>query len=385
MKGQAVTETFLQFGTGNFLRAFADLFVSQEAREGRDPGRIVAVQSTGEDRARQLNERSCRYHVAIRGFSEGKVIDEVEECDAVSRVLVAATQWPELLRVASSPDLKWILSNVTEAGLALDANDLPDGAPPSSFPAKLLLCLRSRFRAGMDGVTILPCELVPENGAVVKKLVMEQAARWEWGFDAEFLAWLGNGCRWINTLVDRIVPGQPLSHPLLQADPLLISAEPFAFWAMEGDPENLPLTTHPAVVTAPDITGYQLRKVRILNGAHTALVTKALPLGIQTVREAVEHPETGAWIRRLLFEEIVPTLEGRVEQPESFAHRTLDRFANPFLDHRLSDIAKGHDGKMTLRLLPTLREFRERFGRDPGILSSLFDGHSIPGSAGIMS
>jgi tagaturonate reductase len=362
-------ETFLQFGTGNFFRAFVDLFVAEENRAGGAAGRIVAVQSTGAERARELNERDCRYHVAIRGFREGKVIDEVEEVDSISRVLMAASDWDEILKVASSPDLKWIISNVTEAGLTLEEQDLSTDTPPSSFPAKLLQCLLARYKAGVGGITILPCELVSENGNVLKKLVLQQAARW--ASESAFVSWLETECRWVNSLVDRIVPGKPVTHPLLATDPLLISAETFAFWALEGSLGNLPLTAHPAVVTAPDISGYALRKVRILNGAHTALVAKAMPLGITTVREAVEHPEVGPWIRRLLFEEIVPVLEGVVEHPELFARQTLDRFANPFLDHNLSDIAKGHEGKVALRLLPTRQEYRERFGREPELLVSI--------------
>ena len=159
---------------------------------------------------------------------------------------------------------------------------------------------------------------------------------------------------------------------MLATDPLLISAEPFALWALEGEAEGLPINGHPSVVATPDISRYALRKVRILNGAHTALVAKAVPMGITEVREAVEHPEVGPWLQRLLFEEIVPVLEGRVEDPELFARQTLERFANPFLDHKLAEIAKGHEGKMALRLLPTLEEFRERFGREPELLSSLF-------------
>ncbi len=370
MSATRLKETFLQFGTGNFLRAFADLFAAQENRAGRTAGLVVAVQSTGAERARELNERGCRYHVAVRGFSDGKVVDEVEVSDSISRVLVAATEWHEVLKVASSPDLRWILSNVTEAGLALEEKDALSDCPPASFPAKLLQCLRARYDGGKDPITILPCELVPENGSAVQKLVLKQAARWN--CDAAFVAWLSEQCRWVNTLVDRIVPGKPLSHPLLAEDPLLISAEHFAFWALEGKATELPLNGHPSVVVADDITGYQIRKVRILNGAHSALVAKAVPMGITTVCEAVEHPEVHAWLQRLLFEEIVPVLEGRVEDPELFARQTLDRFANPFLDHKLSDIAKGHEGKMELRLRPTLNDFRERFGREPEILTSLF-------------
>lgn len=362
-------ETFLQFGTGNFLRSFTDLFASEEGTAGRGQGRIVAVQSTGAEKALALNSRGCRYHVAIRGFSGGKVVDEVREVDSISRVLVASGEWPLILDVASSPSLRWIVSNVTEAGLSLADGDRPDDTPPSSFPAKLLLCLRARFEAGLPGPTILPCELLPDNGSVVRDLVLRQAGLWN--MDAAFVRWLTDSCRWVSTLVDRIVPGVPADHPLLSSDPLLLSAEPYALWAMQGSPGELPLTGHPAVVTAEDIGPYALRKVRILNGAHTALVVKALPMGIETVREAVENPEVGPWLRQLLFEEIVPTLEGRVVDPEGFARAVLDRFANPFLVHRLSDIAKGHEGKLTLRLAPTLPEFRERFGREPAILSGI--------------
>lgn len=363
-------ETFLQFGTGNFLRAFADLFVSEENRAGREAGLIVAVQSTGAERARELNDRGCRYPVAIRGFSEGKIIDEIVSVDSISRVLVAFSDWEEILKVAASPDLKWILSNVTEAGLALEPSDQLSDEPPASFPAKLLQCLSARFQAGIGGITILPCELVPENGSAVKKLVLQQAARWNCAPD--FITWLKSNCRWVNTLVDRIVPGKPITHRLLESEPLLISTEPFQFWAMEGNAADLPLTGHRAVVTSNDISGYALRKVRILNGAHTALVCKAMPLGIATVREAVENPEVENWLRKLLFDEIVPVLIGRVDEPELFAKQTLDRFANPFLDHKLSDIAKGHEGKMALRLQPTLEEYRIRFGREPERLTPLF-------------
>jgi len=365
-----VKETFLQFGTGNFLRAFADLFIAEENRAGREAGMVVAVQSTGAERARELNARECRYHVAIRGFRDGTVIDEVSEVDSISRVLVASSDWTEVLKVAASPDLKWIISNVTEVGLVLEEKDLASDTPPASFPAKVLLCLKARFETGVGGLTILPCELVPNNGDMLRELVLRQASLWN--CDHAFVTWLKNQCLWVNNLVDRIVPGKPSSHPLLESDPLLISAEPFQFWAMEGKASELPLTTHPAVVVAPNISGYALRKVRILNGAHTALVCKALPLGILTVREAVGHPEVGEWLRKLLFQEIVPVLRGRVEEPELFAQQTLDRFANPFLEHKLSDIAKGHEGKMALRLRPTLEECRLSFGSEPELLSALF-------------
>lgn len=352
----------LQFGAGNFLRAFVDLFVSQTGFD-----RIVVVQSTGIERADALNRAGGKYHVAIQGFADGRVIDETEEVTSIQEALHAGTQWDRVLDAARDPALRWIVSNTTEAGFALDETDLANVGTPHSFPAKLLAVLLARHAAGLPGVTILPCELIERNGSRLRDLVLEQAARWQ--VPAPALAWLKDECRWINNLVDRIVPGPPKSHPLLESDPLLLSAEPFAFWAIEtaGDFE----LKHPAIVTAPDITPYYLRKVRILNGLHSALVCKALPMGIETVREAVQHPEVGPWLQRLLDEEIVPVLEGRVEDPAAFGRTTLDRFRNPFLEHKLSAIALNHEAKMKVRLLPTYEEYRTKFGREPELLSAL--------------
>lgn len=352
----------LQFGAGNFLRAFVDLFVSQTGFD-----QIVVVQSTGIERADALNRAGGKYHVAIQGFAGGRVIDETEEVTSIQEALHAGTQWDQILDVARDPSLRWIVSNTTEAGFALDEADLANVGVPASFPAKLLAVLLARHAAGLPGVTILPCELIEQNGTRLRDLVLDQAARWS--VPAPAHAWLKDECRWINNLVDRIVPGPPKSHPLLESDPLLLSAEPFAFWAIEtaGDFE----LKHPAIVTAPDITPYYLRKVRILNGLHSALVCKALPMGIETVREAVEHPEVGPWLQRLLDEEIVPVLEGRVEDPAAFGRTTLDRFRNPFLEHKLSAIALNHEAKMKVRLLPTYEEYRTKFGREPELLSAL--------------
>jgi len=352
----------LQFGAGNFLRAFVDLFVSQAGFD-----RIVVVQSTGIERADALNRAGGRYHVAIQGFSDGRVIDETEEVTSIQEALHAGTQWDRVLDVAREPDLRWIVSNTTEAGFALDEADAANSGVPRSFPAKLLSVLLARHAAGLPGLTVLPCELIEHNGSRLRDLVLEQAGRWP--VPPAALAWLKDECRWVNNLVDRIVPGPPKSHPLLESDPLLLSAEPFAFWAIESAGEFE--LKHPAIVTAPDITPYYLRKVRILNGLHSALVCKALPMGIETVREAVEHPEVGPWLQRLLDEEIVPVLEGRVDDPAAFGRTTLDRFRNPFLEHKLSAIALNHEAKMKVRLLPTYEEYRSKFGREPELLSAL--------------
>lgn len=364
-----MTETILQFGAGNFLRAFADLFV---ARLNRDPatavGKIVVVQSTDRARADALNAAGGRYHVAVRGYADGRVIDEVETVDSISRALHAGTQWAEVRAVAAGPDLRFIFSNTTEAGFALDDRDAarPDGTvAPFSFPAKLLDALLARHAAGQSAPTIVPCELIEQNGEKLRELVLTQAARWSVAPDA--VAWLTDGCRWLDNLVDRIVPGPLAEHPLKAADPLLLSAEPFAFWGVQGAG---PFLQHPAVTLTADLAPYYLRKVRILNGAHTALVAHARPLGLKTVRECVEHPEVGPWLDRVLREEIVPVIADRVTDAEGFARVTLDRFRNPFLNHELSAIALNHEAKVKVRLLPTLADYRARFGRPAPLLSA---------------
>ncbi len=170
-------ETVLQFGAGRFLRAFADLFIHQANQQGQNIGRIVIVQSTGDDRAGGLNKQNGRYHVVIRGLENGSVVDRVEVVDSVSRAVVASTQWDEVRALARSPHLKLILSNTTEAGYALDSADLPTDAPPRSFPAKLVAVLRERFDAGQPGLTIVPCELREHNATMLQGLVLQLAAR----------------------------------------------------------------------------------------------------------------------------------------------------------------------------------------------------------------
>ncbi len=361
-------ETILQFGTGKFLRAFADLFIHELNQQGKAAGRIVVLQSTGTERAAAFNARGGRYHVAIRGLREGRRIDETVEVQSVRRALAAATDWEQVLAVARSGELRAIVSNTTEAGYALDPEDRPADAPPRSFPAKLLVLLAHRFDAAAPGLTVLPCELLEENGGRLLELVLEQARRWGWA--GAPVDWIRDACSWRSTLVDRIVsaprPGDPLA-----ADPLAAVAEPFALWLVEGTTPVAGLAGHPAVRHVEQLEPYYLRKVRILNGAHTALVAKARPLGFQTVREAVEDPDISRWLRQLLFEEIVAVLERRTEEPHRFAEQTLERFANPYLDHRLADIALHHDLKLRTRLLPSYEEFCRRFERTPRLLSEI--------------
>jgi tagaturonate reductase len=368
-----MTETILQFGAGNFLRAFADLFVAQVNRSPASAvGKIVVVQSTDRQRADALNAAQGRYHVALQGFADGRVVDTVESVDSISRALHAGTHWTEVLAFAQNPDLRWIFSNTTEAGFALDDRDTvrpADSTAPHSFPAKLLDVLLARHAGGLPAPIVVPCELIEQNGQKLRTLVLTQATRWQ--ATPAAITWLSEEVRWLDNLVDRIVPGAPAEHPLKASDPLLLGAEPFAFWGVQAASATTgTFLAHPAVTLTPDLAPYYLRKVRILNGAHSALVAHALPLGIATVRECVEHPEIGPWLERVLFEEIVPVIADRAPEAEAFARATLDRFRNPFLKHQLASIALNHESKVKVRLLPTIADYRARFGKAPPLLSA---------------
>lgn len=364
--------TCVQFGAGNFLRAFVDLFFQEATDAGIATGRVVVVQSTPGPRAALLNASGGRYHVAIRGIERGSRVDTVRRVESIHEAIQAADGWERVVDVARTSDLRWIISNTTEAGYDLDDRDRPDGGAPRSFPTRLLRLLEARWQAGLPGPTILPCELHPCNAQRLRSIVTALAR--DWRRPTGLLEYLEEGVRWVNTLVDRIVTGRPASHPLLGTDPLLVATEPFALWSLEDPAADLELFEHPSIERVPDVEPFRLRKVRILNGAHTALVERGRDLPVRTVREAVEHRELGPWLRDLLHEEVLPVLEGRIESGEEFVRTTLERFANPYVEHRLEDIALHHDAKIEVRLAPTLREYVERFGRRPPRLGRLLEG-----------
>lgn len=365
----ALPETILQFGAGRFLRAFADLFIHHANQQGQAVGRVAVVQSTGDGRAAALNRQGGCYHVAVRGYEGGAVVDRVETSESISRALVASSEWDAVRALARSPELRVILSNTTESGYDLDPADRPTDAPPRSFPAKLLAVLRERFEAGRPGVSVIPCELREHNAQLLQGIVLKLAETW--GLADGLRRWLGEECVWLETLVDRIVVDPPKDHPMLRDDAMLAVAEPYALWAIQQKPRADLFLKHPAVVWTPNVEPYFLRKVRILNGAHTALLIKAWPRGFRTVREAVLDPELGAWLERLLFEEVVPVLEGRVEGPQEFARQVLERFRNPFLEHLMTSIATHHAAKVAVRLVPTRDEYRAKLGRTPPLLEEV--------------
>ena len=376
----ALPEKAVQFGTGAFLRGFVDHFLDAANREGRFNGRVVAVGSTGSGRDRALTDQDGLYTLVARGLERGAAREDVRVVASVSRALSAATEWDAVLDVARSPALELVFSNTTEVGIALDEGDEAELSPPRSFPGKLTRFLYERARAfdfaPERGVAVVPCELIEDNGARLREIVGALAARWQ--LDARFVPWLDAAVPFCNTLVDRIVPGAPsaeegaaLTARLGYRDELLTTCELYRLFAIEGDDAlraRLAFAdADPGVVVTPDVRPFRERKVRLLNGTHTAMVPLALLAGCETVREAVTHDAVGPYVRRVMLDEIVPTLGD--PDAEAFAQAVLDRFGNPHVRHALFDITLQATMKLRVRLVPTIQRAVARAGHPPALLT----------------
>jgi tagaturonate reductase len=312
-----------------------------------------------------LHNNPAGYNVLVRGYSDGELVNRYENVQSISRVLTSDKQWRDVLTFAKSPELKFIVSNATESGYVLDPKDKITGVP-ETLPAKLTQVLWARYQAKGSAVTMLPCELIEANADKLKALMLTQSKTWD--LPAEFQTWLSDECIWLNSLVDCIVT---MPEPALaKDDPLLICAEPYYLWALQipGEPSSvrsrLSLFEHPAIRLAETIAPFFLRKVRILNGTHTAMVGKFLGQ-FETVQQLLENKAAARWIRDLMYEEIVPTLAYRLDLVASFADETYDRYRNPYTNHKLADIAKGHADKVKVRLEPTRQEYERLFGKPP--------------------
>ncbi len=371
----------LQFGEGNFLRCFIDWMVQKMNDQGLFCGKAVLVVPMHFGRvADLLNSQDGLYTTLLRGFVNGKLMEEKEIIESVDHVIDPHAHFDEYLRCAENPDLRFIVSNTTEEGIAYNPNDRPDDMPPASFPGKLLVLLHARytyFRGAHDkGLVILPCELIEKNGDALKKIVCRLAD--EWGYDDGFKAWLEESCYFLNTLVDRIVTGYPreeietITESLGYVDNVVDAAEPFLFWAIEGGDfsNELPLVQAGLNVKwTNDMTRYRTRKVRILNGAHTMTVPGAFLAGKNTVKEFMDDPETEAYLNKGLFDEVLPTLDLNPEELLSYTHAVSERFANPFIQHHLTAIMLNATSKFKARILPSLLGYVEKKEELPPILS----------------
>lgn len=355
----------LQFGTSRFLLAHADLFVSQALDKGEALGRIAIVQTTGNaeslKRVAALNS-GAPYPVRIRGIRDGQEVDEEIRGGAVARALTAATDWAEVRRLACEAAV--ILSNTGDRGYELDSADNAGlagdfTAVPKSFPAKLCMLLLERFQRNPEApVSIFPCELVPRNGEKLKQVIRRLAD--EWQLPAGFAFYLNEKCRFANSLVDRIV-----SEPI---DPVGAVAEPYALWAIEKQDGLVLPCTHPAVVLTDDLDHYEKLKLFLLNLGHSYLAERWLQdvrAKDETVRQAMADDALVTDLETLWRDEVLPVFaaEGMGDDAQAYIGVLRERLRNPFLAHRLSDIAGNHDEKKRRRFVPVIAA-AERLGLD---------------------
>ena len=373
-------EKVLQFGTGVLLRALPDFFIDQANRQGVFNGRVVVVKSTAGGDAAAFARQDNLYTVAVRGVENGQPVHQNVVCAAISRVLMARSQWAEVLTFARSPDLQIVISNTTEVGLVLDEADDVRAAPPRSFPGKLLAVLHARYAAfggaPDKGLVIIPTELVPDNGPRLRDILRTLAERQL--PDPAFLAWLAAANTVCGSLVDRIVPGRPaeparaaLAQELGYEDELLTMAEAYRLWAIAGDERVRTVLSFAAaaagLIVQPDITEFRELKLRLLNGTHTLAAGLAVLAGVGTVREAMQEDVFGAYIRRLLLDELLPGLPYPLAPGvgERFGEQVLDRFRNPAVAHRWLAITLHYSAKLRLRVVPDLLHYYQRRGAVP--------------------
>ena len=372
-------EKIIQFGEGNFLRAFVEWIVERMNRETDFNGSVVVLSPRGSTATiDSLRGQNCRYHVHQRGLdADGGRVDSVEEVTSVSRCVNPVSEYADYMSLAHVESLRFVVSNTTEAGIAFDSSCKLDDTPPTSYPAKLTQWLYERFRHfGGDaskGMIILPCELIFGNGKCLRQCVMQYVELW--GLPDSFRRWVEESCHFCTTLVDRIVTGRDTS---IEGDAMAVACEPYHLWVIEHpegiSPESLekefPVTRCGLnVVITDDETPYHERKVTLLNGTHTVMAAVGLQRGIESVREAMENAEMRQFIEKLMQEELMPSLleDGRFQKEEldSYIAQLRQRFLNPFIDHKLESIMLNAMSKFETRDMPALLSYWNRTGHLP--------------------
>lgn len=376
-------ERIVQFGGGNFLRAFVEWVVEILNDETDFDSSIALVKATS-GTYDELDTQDRLYHTILRGIQAGELVEEYQLVSCINRTIYPYNDFDAYLALAPQPEIRFIFSNTTEAGITYVEADKQSDAPPSSFPAKLTQFLYERYQhfdgAPDKGCIIVPTELIVDNGAKLAEIVLQYAN--QWGLDTGFADWIMQHNIFCNTLVDRIVTGYPeadaaqLTETLGYEDKLLVAGEIYHSWIIEA-PQSL-LNEFPVDKTetplnikiVEDAAAHRTIKVRLLNGAHTSMVPIGYLLGLEAVREAVEHDALGQFIQDLLIQEVIPSIDGiSSDELEPFANDVLDRFRNPHIHHRLLAIALNSTSKFKERLLPSLLGYHEKTGKIPHRIS----------------
>lgn len=370
-------ERIIQFGEGNFLRAFVDWIIYNMNEKTDFNSSVVVVQPIEKGMVDMLNAQDDLYHVNLQGLDNGQVVNSLTMIDVISRALNPYSQNDEFMKLAEQPEMRFVISNTTEAGIAFDPSCKLDDAPASSYPGKLTQLLYHRFKTFngdmSKGLIIFPCELIFLNGHKLKETIYQYIELWNLGED--FKKWFEGACGVYATLVDRIVPGFPrkdidsIKEKIQYDDNLVVQAEIFHLWVIEA-PETV-AKEFPAnkaglnVLFVPSEEPYHERKVTLLNGPHTVLSPVAYLSGVNIVREACEHEVIGKYIDKVMFNELMETLNLPKEELQKFAKDVLERFNNPFVDHQVTSIMLNSFPKYQTRDLPGLKVYLERKGELP--------------------
>jgi len=355
----------VQFGEGNFLRAFVDYAFDKLNKEVDFNAGIAIVQPLKDGMVNMINDQDGLYTLFMNGIKKGEKIQDIELITNIVKTINPYTEFADYLALAKEEELQFIVSNTTEAGIEFIESDTPDMQPPVSFPAKLTVLLYERFKHfngdASKGVTIIPCELIDYNSETLKKYILQYVDLWK--LEDAFKTWVSDACTYHSTLVDRIVPGYPraeieeYNNKLDYEDNLIVAAEPFFLWAIEGGDDlkaKLPFhKTDLNVKIVDDIRPFKMIKVRILNGAHTAMVPFSLLHGNKLVMETVNGDFTGKFVNSVISE-ISETLDMDKNEITAYSEEVMDRFKNPFIKHALADIALNSVSKFKVRVLPSL-------------------------------
>lgn len=381
-------ERVLQFGEGNFLRAFVDYFIDMMNEKAGFHSKVVLVQPIanhgGLNLADVINEQEGLYTLYLRGFENGQKVNAKRIISCVSRCLNVYSDYETVMACADNPELRYIACNTTEAGISYDPSCQFTDTPPASYPAKLTQFLYRRFRKfGKEtgkGFVILACELIDDNGKELQKCVLKYAEQWNLG--TEFTTWLETETIFCSTLVDRIVTGYPRNEAAAineengYEDHIIDTGEVFGFWVIEGPQslkEELPFAEAglPVLIT-DNHKPYKQRKVRILNGAHTSMVLGAYLAGQDIVRDCMHDQTILDFMNKTIYEEIIPTLSLSEADCKDFAAAVTERFKNPFIDHALLSISLNSTSKWKARVMPSLEGYVEKFGRLPKCITASF-------------
>ena len=363
----------LQYGEGNFLRTFVDVYFDTLNKNGQGMYEVNIVKPITFGTLERFKKQGNKYHIVLRGMEKGKAVENVYKVDSLEKVIDPFVDYKSYVALAKDKDLKIIVSNTTEAGICYNEKDEMDAFDGITYPAKLTKFLYERFNAGLDGVYLLPVELIDNNADELKKCVDKYIALWN--FPEAFKKWNDTQNFYCNTLVDRIVSGYPrdeetkahLEALIGEKDELMSIGEPFGLWAVEkkGDIDKyIKEGVHNIeVVLTNDIGYYKKRKVRVLNGSHTNLVPTALMLGAVTVYDCMVDEKLSAFVERSLKDEIIPYVSSDIAATMVFANSVKDRFMNPFLNHQLVSISLNSISKWRARVLPSFKDYYAEHGK----------------------